>query len=151
MDELDKRIISEMLRDSSRSLRSIARGLGIPVTTLHERVRKLKSRGIIRRFTLELNPEKLDLDVTIIVLVRVEGPYIREVEGELSKHPNVVALYDVTGEYDVVVIAKFKNMKEVDGFIKGLLRDRRIQRTVTSVALNTVKEYYCPRELPLLP
>ena len=149
LDNIDMRIVSEMLSNSRESLRSIARKLGIPTSSTHDRVKRLARAGLIRRFTLELDPVKLGLNITVLVLMRVRGPYIVEVEKSIAGHPNIVAIYDITGEYDVAVVAKFPSMSEVNGFIKGLLKNPMIERTVTSVVLNTVKESYCPRELPI--
>ena len=148
MDDTDRVLIAELLSDSKRSIRSIARKLGISTSTAHDRIRRLEKRGIIRRFTLELDPAKLGLTITVLVLIRVKGPYIVEVERKLAGNPNIIALYDITGEYDVALIAKFASMQEVDRFIKNLLKDPAIERTVTSVVLNTVKERYCPDLLP---
>ncbi len=148
LDDLDKKILEELLKDSSISLRQLARKLNMPVTTLHERVKRLRKLGAIKRFTLDLDYEVLGYTVTLIIQIRVEGAKIHSVEATLSRHSNVIALYDVTGEYDLVVIAKFRDMKEADGFIKSLLTVDGIRRTVTSVVLNTVKESICPSEYP---
>lgn len=148
LDELDRRILEELMKDSSVSLRQLARRLNVPVTTLHERVKRLRKLGAVRRFTIDLDYEVLGYTVTLIIQIRVDGTKIHSVEAVLSRHPNVIALYDVTGEYDLVVIAKFRDMKEADSFIKSLLTVDGIRRTVTSVVLNTVKESICPSEYP---
>lgn len=51
-----------------------------------------------------------------------------------------MCIYDVTGEFDVVIIARFKNTSELDNFIKNLLKEPKVVRTYTQIVLNVVKE-----------
>jgi Lrp/AsnC family transcriptional regulator for asnA, asnC and gidA len=64
-----------------------------------------------------------------------------EIENEIAKESNVLSVYDITGEYDAVVFAKFRDNASLNGFLKKLLSERFIKRTTTLVALNAVKEY----------
>ena len=57
-----------------------------------------------------------------------------------SNNKNVVGLYDVTGQYDAIVIAKFKDTDELDKFLKELLKSGCIEKTITQTVLNIVKE-----------
>lgn len=148
MDDLDVKIIGKLLKDSRKSLRSIAKELGTPTSTIHERVKRLVRLGVIRRFTAELDPRVLGLDITALILVSVDGAYISEVEKILSTYDQVVAVYDITGEFDVALIAKFRNMDELNNFIKTILKIPHIRRTVTSVVFNVVKEKLCMDSMP---
>jgi DNA-binding Lrp family transcriptional regulator len=141
--ELDIRILERLLKDSRKSLRSIAKELGTPTSTVHERVKRLVKIGIIKRFTAELDTKILGMDVTALILISVEGAYITEVERALSSYEQVVAVYDITGEFDVAVIAKFRSIDELNNFIKNVLKIPHVKRTVTSVVFNVVKEKLC--------
>ncbi|MDT7889099.1 MAG: Lrp/AsnC family transcriptional regulator [Desulfurococcales archaeon] len=143
LDELDIRILERLLKDSRKSLRSIAKELGTPTSTVHERVKRLVKIGIIKRFTAELDTKILGMDVTALILISVEGAYITEVERALSSYEQVVAVYDITGEFDVAVIAKFRSIDELNNFIKNVLKIPHVKRTVTSVVFNVVKEKLC--------
>ncbi|HWQ17052.1 MAG TPA: Lrp/AsnC family transcriptional regulator [Sulfolobales archaeon] len=148
MDELDAKIIERLLKDSRKSLRSIAKELGTPTSTVHERVKRLVKLGVIRRFTAELDLKLLGLDITALILVSVDGAHITEVEKTLSTYDQVMAVYDITGEFDVALIAKFRNMDELNNFIKTILKIPYIKRTVTSVVFNVVKEKLCMDIVP---
>jgi DNA-binding Lrp family transcriptional regulator len=143
LDELDVLILERLLKDSRKSLRSIAKEIGTPTSTVHERVRRLVKMGVIRRFTAELDTKVLGIDVTALILVSVEGAYITEVEKALSAFEQVIAVYDITGEFDVAVIAKFRSIDELNNFIKAVLKMPHVKRTVTSIAFNVVKEKLC--------
>jgi DNA-binding Lrp family transcriptional regulator len=143
LDELDVLILERLLKDSRKSLRSIAREIGTPTSTVHERVRRMVKMGIIKKFTAELDTKVLGMDVTALILVSVEGAYITEVEKALSAFEQVIAVYDITGEFDVAVIAKFRSIDELNNFIKAVLKMPHVKRTVTSIAFNVVKEKLC--------
>ncbi len=143
LDELDIMILERLLKDSRKSLRSIAKEIGIPTSTVHERVKRLVKMGVIKRFTAELDTKVLGVDVTALILVSVEGAYITEVEKSLSAFEQVIAVYDITGEFDVAVIAKFRSIDELNNFIKAVLKMPHVKRTVTSVVFNVVKEKLC--------
>ena len=143
LDELDVLILERLLKDSRKSLRSIAKEIGTPTSTVHERVRRLVKMGVIKKFTAELDTKVLGMDVTALILVSVEGAYITEVEKALSAFEQVIAVYDITGEFDVAVIAKFRSIDELNNFIKAVLKMPHVKRTVTSIAFNVVKEKLC--------
>lgn len=143
MDDLDVKILEKLMTDSRRSLRSIAKELGTPTSTIHERVKRLLKLGIIKRFTAELDTRVLGLDITALILISVEGAYISDVEKILSTYEHVVAVYDITGDFDVAVIAKFRNIEDLNNFIKSILKIPHIKKTVTSIAFNVVKEKLC--------
>ncbi len=103
---------------------------------------------MIRRFTAELDLKLLGLDITALILVSVDGAHITEVEKTLSTYDQVIAVYDITGEFDVALIAKFRNMDELNNFIKTILKMPYIKRTVTSVVFNVVKEKLCMDIVP---
>ena len=76
----------------------------------------------------------------IIILIEAEGRYLPEVEKELAQLDEVISIYDITGDYDVAVIARFKNRNTLNNFIKSTLKMPHVTRTVTNVVLNVVKE-----------
>ncbi|MDH7556948.1 MAG: Lrp/AsnC family transcriptional regulator, partial [Candidatus Methanosuratincola sp.] len=87
-----------------------------------------------------VDAEKLGYRLTAIVLMQVEGERIVEVEERLATSKSIIAVYDTTGEFDIIAIGKFKNREDLNTFIKEVLKIQSIKRTVTSIALNVVKE-----------
>jgi DNA-binding Lrp family transcriptional regulator len=65
-----------------------------------------------------------------------------EVEEKLSKYEENMSVYDVTGDFDVVVIAKVKDREHLNKLVKGILTIPHVKRTVTSIALSVVKENF---------
>lgn len=140
VDELDLKIIKMLQEDSRISYGRLADKLGVSVGTTYNRVKGLERRGILKGYTVIIDPEKVGYGTTAIVLIQAEGAHLAEVEDEIAKNSNVVAVYDITGDFDIAVIARFKDRFELNAFVKKLLSMRYIKRTVTNVVLNVVKE-----------
>lgn len=140
IDETDLTILKELQDDFTTSYRDIAKKLNMSVGTVHNRVKKLKETGVIKSFTAILDAEKLGYELTAIILMQVEGGKIVEVEQAIARARSVTAVYDTTGEFDIMAIAKFKTREDLNSFIKETLKIGAIKRTVTSMVLNVVKE-----------
>ena len=124
------------------SFNKIASRLGISVGTAYNRVKNLEAAGVLKSYTVVLDPVKLGYGLTALIMIQVEGGHLTEVENEIAKIANVVAVYDITGDYDAALVTKFKDRSGLSDFIKNLLAKPHVKRTVTNVALNVVKEEY---------
>jgi len=142
LDEIDLRIIALLQEDSRLSFNKIANRLEVSVGTAYNRVKNLEAIGIVKGYTVTLDPSKLGYGLTAIIMIQAEGGHLTEVEQEIAKNVNVIAIYDITGDYDAAVVAKFKDRSDLNDFVKSLLATPHIKRTVTSVALDIIKEEY---------
>ena len=140
IDDIDIIILKELQEDFTTSYRDIAKKLNLSVGTVHNRVKKLTDIGVIKSFIAVLDPEKLGFELTAVILMQVEGGKIVDIEKTISSSKSVTAVYDTTGEFDIVAIAKFRSREELNAFIKETIKMDAIKRTVTSIALNVVKE-----------
>ncbi len=140
MDELDRRICQAYLTDARLSYRELAHKLGVSTTTVQSRTLKLEKGGIIRGYSAVFDHEKVGYQLTAITEVSVSKGKLLELEREVAKIPQVLAVYDVTGLTDAIVIAKFKSRDELSKFTKTLLAMPFIERTNTHIVLTTVKE-----------
>jgi len=73
-------------------------------------------------------------------MIQIEGDNMAEVENEIAKEDNVLSVYEITGEFDVIAFAKFRDSAGLNFFLKKLLTNRFIKRASTLVAFNSVKE-----------
>lgn len=140
LDETDIKILKIINDDVRISYRQISRDLGISVGTVHNRIDKMLKSGVIEKFAPVLNHRKLGYQFTSIIGVKVKGGDLESWENRTASNKNIVGIYDVTGEYDAFLIAKFKDTDELDIFIKQLLKEPSIERTYTQTVLNVVKE-----------
>jgi DNA-binding Lrp family transcriptional regulator len=143
IDDVDIQIISVLQEDCRLSFNKLARKLGISVGTAFNHVKNLEKKGILKGYTAILDSSKLGYGLTAIIMIQAEGEYLTDIEYEIAKTTNVVAVYDITGDYDAVAIAKFKDRASLNTFIKNLLSVPHLKRTLTNIALNVVKEDLC--------
>ena len=140
LDEVDLGIIKLLQEDSRLSFNKIASRLGISVGTAYNRIKNLEEKGVLSGYTVLVDPFRLGFTMTAIVLIQAEGTHLVDVEKQIAKMENVVSVYDITGDYDIAVIVRFKARTGLNAFVKSLLAMSYVRRTVTNVALNVVKE-----------
>lgn len=140
LDKTDERILKNLLVDARLSARQLGLKLGISTVTVLSRIKKLENEKIIKGYTALIDHEKLGYNLTAIIEIIAKKDKIVDIEVELSKIENVCGVYDITGNTDTVVIAKFKSRSELSEFVKGLASIQNIENTVTHVVLNTAKE-----------
>jgi len=140
MDSLDKQILELLSVDGRKSYRKISRELGVSVGTIHNRVDKLTKSGIISKFVPVIDHEKLGYTLTAVIGIEIKGGTISYLTEKEPFKNNLLAVYDVTGQFDGIIIAKFKNTFELNKFIKLLLQEENVTKTYTQTVLNIVKE-----------
>ncbi len=140
LDEIDRKLLAELLINSNRSNREIAKAIGVSAATVINHVQRLESAGVITDYSVIVDFERLGFELTVIMTVTVGRGKLLETQEEIAKLPYVCAVYDVTGQVDSIVIAKFRNRRELSEFPKDLLAMEYVERTNTHVVLNTVKE-----------
>ena len=140
IDELDKKILNALIDDSRQSYRHIAKKLKVSVVTVMNRVKALERGKMIKKYTTLVNYEQLGYGFLVIINARISKGKEFDVEKKLSLEENIFAVYDVTGEFDIEIIAKFKNRQSLDGFVKRLQTLEFVERTNTILILNSLKE-----------
>lgn len=140
IDAIDRQIISLLQDDSRVSFRKLASKLGTSGVMASSRIQNLEDRGILKGYTAILDPVKLGYDLTAIIFIQTEGGYLKNLETELSQIANVIALYEITGDFDIVAVVKLKDRESLNTMIKDLLVTPHIKKTMTNVTLNVVKE-----------
>lgn len=139
-DGVDLRIISLLQEDSRLSFKKIANRLGISVGMAFNRVKNLEKKGVLKGYTVILDSVKLGYNLTAIIQIQAEGGHLSEVEREISKSANVIAVYDTAGSFDAALVSKFKDGVDLTAFIDHLRAMPYVKRATTIVAFNTIKE-----------
>lgn len=140
MDETDRSILKCLYEDARMPLRQIADRLGISVSTVSVRLHALEEQQVILGYIPILDPAKLGYDLLTIIGVRISEGKLVDVEEKLAKDARVLQVYDVTGEWDSMLVARFRSRDELNSFVKDLLAQPHIERTNTLLVLNVVKD-----------
>jgi DNA-binding Lrp family transcriptional regulator len=140
IDDLDQRIVRALNQNARKSFRDVAKEVGTSVTAVINRVKKLEDSHFIRGYIPLVDPEYFGLNLIAIIAIRISKGKLLETQEQIAKDPRTVAVYDITGEWDSMLIGYFKDRQDLNVFIKELLSLENVERTVTHIVLNVVKE-----------
>ena len=136
-DELDKRIIELLCRSSQGSYRQIAKQLNVHPTTLIQRVKNLESKGVIQGYRASVDYMKLGFEYMGMVSVYAEN--VVSVQDEIAKIPQVISIFDVTGESDCMAWIACIDRDEFSAAVKAINAIDGVKKTNTSVILGIKK------------
>ena len=139
---LDTEILMKLSIDGRLSLRQLAKDLGnkSPVT-IKKHVEELEKKEIIKNYGVQIDYEKLGYNIIAIIEITISKGKMLEVEKQIAENPHVFAVYDITGEYDALILARFKNRADLSIMIKEIHTSPYVERTNTHIVLNIIKEF----------
>lgn len=106
----------------------------------------MEGLGVIRGYTVLLNPDKSGWGLSVVIGLRIQKGRLMEIQKKIAKDHRVFGVYDVTGDYDSMVLARARDRGDLDDLSKSVMSIEGIERSVTHLVLNTVKEM--PPSLP---
>ena len=140
MDDIDKKIIKVLEDDARTSLRKISELVDVSLGTVSNRVKRMEKNGIIRGYSVILDPDKIGWELNVVIGLRIQKGRLIEIQERIANDSRVHGVYDVTGDFDSMVIARAKNRKDLDDLSKNVLSIDGVERSITHLVLNTVKE-----------
>ena len=139
-DELDLEILELLSQDGRKSYRSLGEELGKSPATIKKHIEEMEEKGIIKNYGIQVNYDKLGFDIVAIIELTISKGKMLEVESQIAALPNIFAIYDVTGTYDAMLLARFRNRKELSEIIKSINAMNYVISTNTQLVLNNIKE-----------
>ncbi|RJU96843.1 MAG: Lrp/AsnC family transcriptional regulator [Candidatus Poseidoniales archaeon] len=140
LDATDRMLLKLLSEDARASHRHLARTLGLAQGTVTNRLRRLEDEGVIEGYSAVLNPEHLGWTMTIMAGLRIVKGRMIDVQQRIAADPRVFAVYDVTGDWDSIVLARVRDRNDLDNLTKTVFTLDGVARSYTHVVLNTVKE-----------
>jgi len=144
MDRIDRKLLNLMQRDASRTNVDMADEVGLSPSSCLRRIRKLRSQGIIDRIVAILNPARSGRVIKALVTVELKlhgEQHMRRFLDLAVEEEAVSQAYAVTGETDVVLVLRLRNMEEYDALCDRLFRDQtNIARFFTMMVIRTAKD-----------
>ena len=136
----DSELLKHLSKNGKASQRELAEVTGLALGTVSNHLKVLEKKKIIKGYSANIDPEKVGFTLSATIHLRITKGKIMDVQASIAKHPRVYIVYDITCEWDSLVLARFKDREEMDEFIKTTLSQKNIERTSTSLVLNNVKE-----------
>lgn len=147
IDDRDREILRILQRDGKATVKDLSKTVNSPVTTVYSRVKRLERDGYIKGYVAILDEKKLGFSTTAFILVSFSyeagGKNLdqREVAREIAKFPEVQEVHIITGDWDMILKVKVKDVNELGQFIVDKLRKVvGVEKTLTSVSLESIKE-----------
>ena len=140
LDSTDRAILRALLEDSRSSQRELSRIVGVAQGTITNRLKKLESQNIIQGYSVVLDPESVGWSMTIMAGLRIAKGKMINVQQKIAADPRVFSVYDVTGDWDSMVLARVRDRADLDDLTKTVFTLEGVTRSFTHVVLNTVKE-----------
>lgn len=140
VDELESKILRSLNQNSRKSFREIAKEVRASVPAVISKIKKLEKSGAIKGYIPVLDTEYFGYSLTAVVALRISHGKLIETQEKIAEDARVFAIYDVTGEWDSIVIGRFKSREDLNKFIKTVLALKYVDRTVTHIVLNVVKD-----------
>ena len=136
LNKKDQKIINVLKEDSRKSIRDIAKLTKLRPSTVHLRLQKLKKENIIEKFTVKLDNKAVDENFIVFLFVTTED----NLSKTFLNSPNIKEVFGITGEYDLLLKLKFKDIEEFNKFLIDLRKNKNIRKTLTMVSTVNVKE-----------
>ena len=147
MDELDYKLIKELLRNADISNTELSSKFSVSEKTIRRRIKYLVDLGTINR-VITIDPVKLGYDVRAFIILEVELNSLDSVISSLRDFPNIDFVSTCTGQIDILMGAWFHTSREMADFVKGRLsKIAGIRRTQTIVVLDTKQNKAAPIDL----
>ncbi len=142
LDEIDRKILSELQDDASQSLDEIARKTGSSKTPVWNRIRKLRKAGVITKQTVLLDPVALGLEACFFVLIRTsehEADWQARFLKTLRERPEVLEAHRLAGDIDYILKVRVKNAKAYDAFYQALISEVKIFNVTALLSMEEIK------------
>jgi DNA-binding Lrp family transcriptional regulator len=137
-DDLD--ILTKLSQDGRMTYNKLAEELKKSPVTIKKYVEELEKKGIIENYGITINYEKLGYDIIAVIELTISKGKMLEVERDIAKNPHIFGVYDITGEYDSLIFARFQSRTDLSQLVKDINSYEYVIRTNTHIVLNTIKQ-----------
>jgi Lrp/AsnC family leucine-responsive transcriptional regulator len=141
IDELDELILAEYQRDAGVAYNALAEKLGLPTSTVFNRIKKMSEAGIIKKIIPIIDPAALGFTTTAWIRMGVDLKVdCCKVAEKLAENPKLLEVHEVAGDWDILAKVKVKNNLELHDLAKELYKVPEVTRISSLIGLKTVKE-----------
>ncbi|MGI8773734.1 MAG: Lrp/AsnC family transcriptional regulator [Actinomycetota bacterium] len=148
LDRIDRAILKLLTMDGRMSHAAIAKEVGLSGPAIHERVRKLEQRGVIKTYSAVLDPEKIDRSHGAFALVTLsegsEFAHDDPIVEQICSEPDVLEFHRVAGQDCYLIKIRTATNKDLEALLRRIRSIPGVARTRTTIVLSTELECPCP-------
>lgn len=144
LDAIDKHILLLLQQNSKMNMKEIALKVGLTTSPTYDRIKRLEKSGIIERYIVEINKEKVGLGLVVFCQVTLQvhsKSLITQFENAISKMPEAVGCFHIAGNFDYLLKIVTPNIKSYQLFLKNKLSVlESVSNVQSNFVMSTVKE-----------
>lgn len=142
MDTIDRKILECVQRDGALTYAEIGAAAGLSASAVNDRLKRLRSDGVLRRLTADIDPAALDLKLLAFVMVVLEASISEDAfRAGMLAAPEVLECHHITGEFSYLLKLRLRDTAQLEGFLSNTLKPLAgFSRTQTLIALSSTKE-----------
>ena len=145
MDKLDVEILRRLSQDARKSYLEIARELKVANATVHERIGKLREKGILKGFYTQMSAEKLGCPITAFIgLITSQNKQLPKLVERLKEFHEIEEAHTITGKYDFLIKLRARTNEELQELLNKIGSIPGVGRHETMIALTTILERDVP-------
>lgn len=149
MDIIDVKILEVLQANSRVSISELSKKVNLSLSAVSERLKKLESSNVIEKYTVILNAQALDKELSVIMNISLENPHhTSEFLDFVRTEDEILECHYVTGEYDYVLLITTRNTTTLEAIMNRIKSISGIKRTQTNVILSSVKHLYSVSPIP---
>ncbi|TLQ43103.1 Lrp/AsnC family transcriptional regulator [Streptomyces marianii] len=139
MDHIDRVLLAQLQQDATQSYAALGRAAGLSAGAAHERVRKLRERGVIRRTTVETDPAALGGAVLAYVMVDSTS-WMGDAAQDFAALPEILEAHIIAGSASVLVKVRTASTEQLQDVLRRIYAIEGVSRTQATVVLETFFE-----------
>lgn len=142
MDSIDRELVRLLQEDGKRSHAELSEAVGLAVSTVNERLKKLHAQGVVRRYVALIDPKAFDLDICAFVQVLITGPQLEQpFEERMERIPEVLECHSIAGEFSYLLKVRVRSTAHLEQFLREHIKSvPGVVRTHSMIVLTTPKE-----------
>jgi Lrp/AsnC family transcriptional regulator for asnA, asnC and gidA len=139
LDEIDIHILEILQENCNIKLTHIAKDLSIAESTIRYRIDRMEKKGVITNYIALLNPRKVGLNITAIMMIKITPQYINRISDELAKFKELRHLFRSTGVYDMISVVNARNIHHLNELMERIKMMEGVNDLMVEVATELIK------------
>ena len=137
LDQIDRMLLALLKDDTKRKYSELGEAVHLSAPAVHDRVKKLERAGVIRKYTIEIDPESLGLTMQAFVRIHISRIPCEEMAHALLNFPEVVECFSSAGEESMLIKVHTGSPSQLETLLNHIRQMSGVERVLTSIILTT--------------
>ena len=144
MDNLDKKILEELQKNSSQPLSELSKKVGLSNTPCWNRIKKLEEEKIIKSKSIIIDNKKINLPITVFLSISIQNhteAWLKNFQKVVNKYDQIIEVHRLTGsnsDYQITILSP--SIEEYDKFQQILIKEIECTNMSSHISLQTIKK-----------